>query len=124
PLKNEDTNLTALIKELKDENYRSMVSDQGHYLLLSNLSRDSDAALKRRLARLEQSYEAFFYWFALQDGGPRPQAPLKRLVTVLVKDKTEFEAKHAVWGSMPMSADGFTPRRDNLVILSPRRLDD
>lgn len=125
PLKDEDTNLTALIKELKDDNYRSVLSDQRHYQLLSNLPRDNnDAALKRRLVRLEQSYEAFFYWFALQDGGPRPQAPLKRLVAVLVKDKVTFEEKHAAWGSKPMSADGFTPRRDNLVILSPRRLDD
>jgi hypothetical protein len=124
PLKQEDTNLTDLIRELTAEGYRSLVSDQGHYQLLSNLPKETDASLKRRLARLEEHFEAFYYWFALQDGGPRPQAPKKRLVAVMVRDKTEFDAKHAVWGSMPMAADGFTPRRDNLVILSPRRLDD
>ena len=124
PLTDEDTNLTTLVQELKAEGYRSSVSDQGHYLVLSNMPKESEGSLKRRLDRLEETFATYFYWLALQDGGPKPQAPKKRLVAVVVNDKSSFEAKHVSWGSQPMAADGFTPRRDNLVILSARRLDD
>src|SRR5262245_42926134 len=64
-IRQEDTNLTGLIQELTAEGYRSLVSDQGHYQLLSNLPKETDASLKRRLARLEEHFEAFYYWFAL-----------------------------------------------------------
>jgi hypothetical protein len=102
--------------------YTALVSEQGHYTLLTNFKKGKqDPSIKRRLARMEETYQTFFYWFALKR---RPLAvPAYRLVTVLPQKTQTFEAKHRDFDKVPMLADGFTARRDNTVLLSSRRLD-
>jgi hypothetical protein len=124
----DDPTAASLAKELGDEGYRPLRSEQGHYTLLTNAKNAAeDPTIKRRLARMEDTYQVFFYWFALR-GSPRT-VPAYRLVTALVKeadaDNTkEFDSKHTFFDSLPMLGDGFTVRRDNVVVLSARRTDE
>ncbi|MCS7045722.1 MAG: DUF1570 domain-containing protein [Gemmataceae bacterium] len=122
----EDRATQALINELKaDGGYKSVTSDAGHYVLLTrNDGPLFQSANKRRLARLEEALENFFYWFALQENGPQPTIPNYRLYAVLVDDRQSFFDRHLAWGGQPMVADSFTPRRDSLIVLSAKRLDD
>jgi len=119
----DDPASASLLAELKAEegSYRVHYSEGGHYTMLTKLPKD-DPAVVHRLRRLEETYQAFFYWFALK-GKPQP-VPLYRLVAVLERDGREFGSKHVSFNSVPMVADGFTARRDNVIILSARRLDE
>jgi hypothetical protein len=122
----DDPAAASLIKELSQEGYKTVRSEPGHYTLLTNVKgAANDAAVKRRLARMEDTYHAFFYWFALR-GKPQPP-PAHRLVAVLVKtdgsDTREFESKRAVFDQAPMVADGFTARRENVVVMASSRTD-
>jgi hypothetical protein len=124
----DDPAAASLAEELGRESYRPIRSEQGHYTLLTNAKNaQNDPAVKRRLARMEETYEVFFYWFALKN---RPRTlPAYRLVTVLVKEgdsksSKEFDAKHQLFEQIPMVADGFTVRRDNTVVLASRRTDE
>ena len=80
----DDPAAASLIAELTRDEYKTIHSDQGHYTLLTNVKdAKRDAGVKRRLARMEETYQGFFYWFALK-GKPRPVPPY-RLVAALVK---------------------------------------
>ncbi len=116
--------LSPLLSRLVDDGYRLSVSEQGRYGLYANLQagQSNEAQVKRRLARLEENLEYFYYWFALQDNVPIPPMPKKRLLAVLMNE--DFKTEHALWGSMPALGEGFTPRRDNILILAPKRFDD
>jgi hypothetical protein len=123
PLSEDDPLTQTLLAELRAEGYRMLTSD--HYGMLTKLppSTQTDSQMKRRLARFEETFENFFYWFALQEG-TMPPMPNKRLLVLLAHDATDFYSKQAWWGHELHVADGFTPRRDNLIILSARRLDE
>ena len=124
----DDPAAASLAKALSAEGYRALRSELGHYTLLTNARNAAeDPSIKRRLARMEETYQTFFYWFALK--GKPQTVPAYRLVTVLAKDRDpestkEFESKHALFDEVPMLADGFTARRDNTVVLSSRRMDE
>jgi hypothetical protein len=128
PPKNNDPAAQSLTEELKKEEYRTLVSDQGHYALLTNFKSSSvnDAELKRKLSKLEDVYSTFFYWFALK-GQPRT-LPSNRLVVVLIdtphNNSKDFDSKHAVFNFAPLVGSGFIAQRDNVVILASRRVDD
>jgi len=126
PPATDDAKLMGLIDDLKREGYRSMQSPAGMYTLLTNLSSTKQTLdeNKRRLETLDVTYETFYYWFLLNGKGLTPQIPSHRLVVVTVASPKEFHNKHLVWGSPPLVADGFTPRGDNLAVLSATRLDD
>jgi hypothetical protein len=105
-----------------------------HYVLLYSPS-VKDAEVQSRLKALEDSYKAFFYWFAFnadKDGNlayiPKgvkdaPIVPDQRMVSLLVATEDEFNTKHRIFDNTTLVADGFTTRRDNLTILSKERLD-
>jgi Protein of unknown function (DUF1570) len=121
----DDPATQGILNDLKGEQYRVVTSEGGHYgLLTKSEGPQHQAALKRRLARFEDAFDAFFYWFALQESAPQPAMPRHRLYAVLVDAKEDFQRLHADWGSQPMVADGFTPRRNNLIIVAARRLDE
>ncbi len=122
----DDPALRPLLDDLRAENYRILGSEKGHYGLLTNMppTPTNDAQVRRRLARLEDNMESFYYWFALQENMDLPSMPKHRLLGVLVSSPTDFYSKHAVWGGAPMATDGFTPRRDNIMVISARRLDE
>ncbi len=123
----DDPALKGFIDEAKSEGFQAMViSDKGHYGLLSNMPPlpANDALVKRRLARLEEEFESFYYWFALQENVPIPPPPQYRLLGIVVNDSADFYRRNKNWGSMPMLGDGFTPRRENVMILASKRLDE
>jgi hypothetical protein len=114
----------GFVEDLKKEGYKDTASEQGHYVLLHKQP-DGDAQVRRRLALLEDTYQTYLYWFALQ--GKALPVPGHRLVAVLTAtqpDKTEeFHALHQSFDNVPLVADGFTARRLNVVVLSGARLD-
>jgi hypothetical protein len=123
----DDPAAADLIEELTKDEYQTVQSEGGHYTLLTNVrSPRTDAGVKRRLTRMEETYQGFFFWFALK-GQARP-VPTHRLVTVLVKtdwnNTKDFDNKHVVFDLPPMVGDGFTARRDNVVVLASTRLDE
>jgi hypothetical protein len=121
----DDPATQSTIAGLKDEDYKLTLSEAGHYGILSKgAAVVASTAMKRRLARFETAFDNFFYWFALQEGVEQPALPKYRLYAVLVEDKEKFHALHSAWSGQPMVTDGFTPRRDNLIVLSAKRLDE
>jgi hypothetical protein len=126
PFGEEDPALKGYLDQLRSEGYRAVVSEQGHYTLYTNLPplTANEALVKRRLQRLEETLEAFYYWFALQDKLPAPPMPRYRLLGLVVNDPDDFYMKHKNAGPVPILGDGFTPRRDNIMILSAKHLDE
>ncbi|GEM_PF-3387424 len=121
----DDPATQSIIGDLRDEKFQLNPSDNGHYgVLAKSASPIANAAMKRRLARFETAFDNFFYWFALQENVQPPAMPKYRLYAVLVEDKERFHALHSQWSRQPMITDGFTPRRDNLIVLSAKRLDE
>jgi hypothetical protein len=119
----DDPSAVTLIEELKATKYRPLLSENGHYVLytdLQRLDRTKEPEIRKWLERLETTYHSFFYWFALQ--GQALPVPPHRLVAVLVDSPADFEAKHQSFNPGPMVADGFTVRRDNVAVFSARRL--
>src|SRR5262249_2570316 len=120
----DDPAAASLIKDLGEEGYRPIQSEGGHYTLFTRVTNaHNDPTVQGRLARMEGPFQTIYYWFAMK-GSPRP-VPDYRLVAVLVKEgeansTKEFENKHALFDQIPMLADGFTARRDNVVVLSSR----
>ncbi len=104
--------------------YHAVNGDAGFYVALTNLQSSFDPDIKRRVNRLQETLESFYYWFALNDQLPQPALPEYRQLLVVTNSVTEFYAKHAQWGSQPFSGDGVTPRRDNFILMSWRPVDD
>jgi hypothetical protein len=126
PLTSDDNTIGSLVADLRGEGYRLVLSDEGHYGMFTRLadSTQMNKQIQRRLKRFEAAYENFYCWFALQENCPQPPIPKHRLLVLLTSDVSDFHSKHAWWGNEAHVADGFTPRRDNIVILSARRLDE
>jgi hypothetical protein len=114
----------------------SMVSDEGHYVMLYNGNTEADLKeVKTRLKELEESYKAFFYWFAFNadkngnlayvPAGKKDArlVPDELLVTVLSTNDEQFKRHHKIYNDVPLVADGFTAKRDNIAIFSRDRLD-
>ncbi len=94
---------------------------QGHYSLIYWDSNDSD--VKRRLDGLEENLHAFFVWHATRGIVlPVPDAPL---VAVLPRQTNEvFKYARALDAPPRLTADGFYSPENELLILSPDRLDE
>lgn len=118
-LAGDDPLQAEMINDLKSQSYQATASS--HYLLLTDVTGE---LVKRRLALLEETYEKFYYWFALRSPESVPPMPGHRLLGVLVGTAKDFNTKHALWGSLPLVADGFLPRRDNVVIMCAEHLDE
>ena len=120
-----DPALKALLDELSGDGFRSEVSDKKHYVLYTKFAKspDTEALIKQKLARLEETLENFYYWFALEKTGTeQPALPRTRLVVVMT-DPGLFQNRQLSWGAPPAVADGFTPRRDNVLFMSHQRQD-
>src|SRR5439155_21098107 len=92
-LKSDDPAAQPLVKELQKENYRVLPGN--HYTMLTNVKAVGEDDVRRKLAKLEDIYATFFYWFALK-GQPR-QTLNHRLVVVVVdtpsNNKKDFDTK-------------------------------
>jgi hypothetical protein len=118
------------LEELKKEGYRTVPNEKGHYVMLTNVKFDGkgglqDAALAKKLSRLEDAYSSFFYWFALK--GQVRALPAHRLAVVVVdspNDRSkEFLEKRSMFNNQPMVGSGFTARRDNVIVVASGRID-
>lgn len=93
-----------------------------HYAALYNAREADPLDVRARLKRLEENYNAFFYWFALK--GIAPTLPETRQV-VIFADKTEdFFNLHQAFDGPPLLGDGFLARRENVAIFSMTSLDE
>jgi hypothetical protein len=121
----DDPALAGLIADLKSKNYRALSSQQGHYSLWTNVASARNADLVRRLALMEETFEKFYYWFALHSSQETLlSVPGRRLLAVVVADPKEFAEKQKAWGNLPLVGDGFLPRRDNVMVLCAEHLDE
>src|SRR5439155_3891019 len=92
-----------------------------HYTLVHN-STNQAVEVQSRLGKLEQAYHTFYYWFALK--GHALPVPDSRLVAILADNDNDFKQQHLMFDSVPLVADGFYARRDNLAVFAPRRMDE
>lgn len=100
-------------------NYKTRQS--AHYTLLYDVQGDTIA--DKRLKRMEDTYHAFFYWFALK--GKALRVPERRLLAVLVDSKEAYEKLHKhVYDDVEAVADGFHAKRENVSFYCAKRLDD
>jgi hypothetical protein len=112
--------------ELVKEKFVERTSDGGHYSLwISSSFKPSpevETLVKQKLARLEEHFETFYYWFAMVDGAEQPAMPKYRLTAVMT-NANGYADRVANWGVQGPVGDGFTPRRDNVLFLSSERQD-
>ncbi len=124
----DDPAAKALTEDLQKEDYHAVISEPGHYSLLTNTKTvgNQDTELKKKLVKLEEVYTTFFLWHALK--GQQLSPPDYRLTVVLVdapnNDIKDFKSKHALFNFATLIGSGFTAQRDNVVIYTPRRLRD
>jgi hypothetical protein len=111
------------LEDVKNQGYKGVISNEGHYALYVDAALEDPNISARRLKQLEETYQSFFYWFALK-ASTVPKVPSCRLVVVMEKDDSMFFAKYEGFDNTPRVADGFTARRDNVVLLAPKRLDE
>lgn len=107
-----------------DPRYHNVIGDSGFYVGLTNLPTGYDALVKRRIGKLHETMERFYFWFALNDQLTQPALPKYRQLLVVPNSVDEFLLKHAEWGSQPFIGDGLTPRRDNFILMAWRPIDD
>ena len=134
PIKEDDPNQLDLIRELRDDlKFKAHYSSSKRFCLLASYAPTDKLkpVIDRRLELMEESLECFYYWFALQKCEPRqplpmqPAVPKHRLLAVMKNTKSDFIDTNKQWGGPSIVGDGYTPRRDNVIILStkPRILD-
>jgi hypothetical protein len=117
----EDPSLKGFLDEQAKEGFKAYKS--AHYDLWSKIpGKEYEALANHKLARLEHTFETFYYWFALQKGAEQPPLPPTRLVVVMAPPEV-YETRQVSWGVAAPVADGFTPRRDNVLFLSSKRQD-
>lgn len=121
----DDGQIKQLIEDLaeNDGKYR-LVVEPGFYVALTNTPTGNDAGVRRKLVKLNETLERFYYWFAMGDDLPQPELPRRRLVLVVAGTADEFYARHDQFGSPAFTGDGVTPRRDNVILTSWRPLDE
>jgi hypothetical protein len=131
-LKAFDTIQAALKKPVRDDDsalatwqpkfstFKTKKSD--HYVLLySSLHAEAPEA-DEYVNRLEENLRGYLYWFTLkQKALPVPD---RRLVNVLVDKTDEFIGYRPVFDSVPLVADGFYSKRENVGVYSANRLDE
>jgi hypothetical protein len=112
--------------ELAAEGYQPQVSrgGNGHYKLWCKFQKtqNTDELIKHKLARLEEHFESFYYWFAMQRDAEQPALP-KYLLPVVMTEPAVYQNRQVSWGVTAPVGDGFTPRRDNVLFLSHQRQD-
>jgi hypothetical protein len=93
-----------------------------HYVLYHQAASEESAEVVARLEKMERNLRSFYYWFAMK--GISLSMPTERLSSVLTAKADDFHGLHEVLTSSPVISDGFMARRENLSVLSSRRLDD
>jgi hypothetical protein len=93
----------------------------GHYTAVYRSESSDPTEVKRFIARLEEHYRGFFYWFALR--GTTLKVPDYRLVVFMTDNPDQFHFLKQVFDNPVQVEDGFCSRRDNILVCSSVRLD-
>jgi hypothetical protein len=88
-----------------------------HYTLFQNLGSMTKREVKSRRDCLEETYQIFFYWFALK-GIADVNLPKERLVAVLEAESADFKKMWTQFEPTPLVTDGFYSRDHNLLVFS------
>jgi hypothetical protein len=111
---------SATLRERLLSNYRVMELEHYHYLILHNSPNLGE--VRRYLDQLENSFRGFYYWFALR--GIVLPVPAQQQLAVLTGQEKDFNHFHTLLSAGPVVADGFLAPRENVAVLSTRRLDE
>jgi len=103
------------------EGYRVAQADKHHCILLHNLENEQPNEVQGHLDRLESSYRAFYYWWALR--GVAVKVPRRPLVAVLTDKEDDFKRLQKILAAGSTYVDSFFARRENLAIYSAHRND-
>jgi hypothetical protein len=96
-------------------------SSSKHYILISDVKTSKES--QSRLETLEKNMKGFYYWFALR--GKVLPVPRHRLIVCLESNPNSLQRhRKDIFDNTEMVADGFYVPRDNLTILSNKRLDE
>ncbi|QEL18497.1 hypothetical protein [Limnoglobus roseus] len=99
------------------------VKNSKHYSLVYWGERQiNPAELDRRLAALEKNFKAFYLWHALQ--GIALTVPDKTLMVVLADRAADVYPLRTKLDGLAIQSDAFYSPTNNLVVLSPERLDN
>lgn len=110
----------ANLNQLNVNGYRTIDSPEGHYRVYYKPSPElTEASLKWRLARMEETFANFYYWFALQENVPLPARPATKLA-VIIENSLDFPKQLKEWGVPPGGRDGFTFRPEALTVLTTK----
>jgi hypothetical protein len=93
-----------------------------HYAALYMARETEPLEVRQRLKRLEENYNAFFYWFTLK--GITPHLPDRRQVVIFAEKVEDFFALYQAFEGPPLTGDGFLARRENIAIFSMTPLDE
>jgi hypothetical protein len=129
------------------EGFREVAGD--HYVVWHNLADPAKGnvfdEVRPRLNRLEHALKVYYYWWALR--GVELPLPKEKMLAILDKDADSFRGHHELFAAKrngtglpvevkaeirrhheaftdgPEVAGGFYSRRENVVVLSDKRLD-
>jgi Protein of unknown function (DUF1570) len=93
----------------------------GHYTAIYRSESLDPTEVKSFIARLEEHYRGFFYWFALR--GTILKVPDYRLIVLMTDNPDQFHFLKQVFDNPVQVEDGFCSRRGNLLVCSSVRLD-
>ena len=117
----DDPAMQDLTSVMIRENGRRIPSEPGHYSIVT-MATPASTASQRRLALLETAYSTL-YSFAMQEIC-RCRVPRYRQLACSTTTDQEFQTRKMLWAACPNLGDSFTARRDHVVLMSARRLDD
>jgi hypothetical protein len=99
----------------------SVSPPSGHYTAVYRSDSADPTEVKSFIARLEEHYRGFFYWFALR--GTILKVPDYRLVVLMTDNPDQFHFLKQVFDNPVQVEDGFCSCRDNILVCSSVRLD-
>jgi len=117
PLAKED--LAKIWKDKLLDGYKITRDDKYHYALIHN--QPTDAEVKPQLERLEKTFKAFYYWWAMR--GIALKVPTTRVVSVLTEKADHFQKLRRHLTAGPVLADSFFARREGLAVFGGQRDD-
>ncbi len=92
-----------------------------HFIVFYKPVEKDEHDIKSKLDKLEDTYRAYYYWFALR--GQKLAMPSQQLTIVLAADEGDFTKLMRTLNAGPQVADGFFCRRDNISVVSTQPLD-
>jgi hypothetical protein len=103
--------------------YKVAARDGAHYVIYYDSITEAESEVKSHLDMLEENFRGFYYWWVLRGKKALP-VPRQREVVVLTNTLEEFKRlQHGLSGG-GVVADGFFAPRENLAVISKRRLDN